>query len=122
MDAEFRDDTIGDKGGRLPMSPRVNGMLAVDYSFMLASYDAFLHSSYSYKDGHQSALDSPTLADAESYAKWDMRLGLDVDQWSFAFYGNNLTNEDAVVIGENPGFIGYRLSPRTLGLDLAYTF
>ena len=64
----------------------------------------------------------PTLADAESYGKWDFRLGVHLDQWSLALYGNNLTNEDDVTIGVTPGFIGYRLSPRTVGVDLAYNF
>lgn len=122
METEFLDDAIAQPGDRLPLSPRVNGVVGVDYSFELAGHDAFIRSDYSYISSFDSALSGNlSVVDAESYGKWNLRAGIEMEQWTLELYGNNLTNEDAITIGFNT-VSARRLTPRTLGFDIGYTF
>ncbi|MCT2533452.1 TonB-dependent receptor [SAR92 clade bacterium H231] len=121
METEFlTDDLGGNKGNRLPLAPRVNGSVGMQYNFDVSGYSAFLHTDYTYLGDFMS--DSAGWApDSESYGKWNMRVQMDVNQWSFGIYGNNLTNRDAITVGFLPT-TGRRLTPRMVGLDLSYSF
>ena len=122
METEFLDDEIGESGDRLPLSPQFNGVIGVNYDFILADLDAFIRSDYSYVGGFDSAVEGTLdIIDAESYGKLDMRAGIEVNQWSFEFYGKNITNEDAITSGFNTR-VGRRMTPRTIGIDVGYRF
>ena len=120
MDTKILTDTLGTKGDRLPLAPRLNGVFGLQYDFQLAEYNAFVRSDYSYIGSFKSD-GSFFLPEAESHGKLDMKVGLAVDQWSFEIYGRNLTNQDALVIGTN-ATEGRRTLPRMIGVEVNYTF
>ena len=124
-DTEFLDDGIAKKGERLPLAPRVNGVVGIDYNFDLAGYNAFIRSDLSYMGGIISAHTGSGLTiagdETESYSLWNMRAGIEVDQWLIEFFGDNLSDENSIAVGFNAE-IARRISPRTLGFEVGYTF
>jgi len=120
METEILTDGLGTRGDRLPLAPRFNGIVGMQYNFEWAEHSAFLRTDYSYI-GDFISDGSFTVPDAESYGKWNLRAGIEVNQWSFEIYGNNLTNEDALAIGQDVT-VGRRVAPRVIGFDVGYTF
>ena len=121
IDAEFLDDEIGQQGNRLPLSPEWNGTLGLEYQLDLQGYDAFIRSDYSYKGDHFVDVSGSETVDA--YGKWDMRAGVRFDQFSVELYGSNLANsKDVVSIRGFGSDLGFRMVPRTLGIDVSYKF
>lgn len=119
-DTEFLDDGIGEKGDRLPLSPRVNATVGFEYGFELSGYDSFVRADYAYVGGYHNdvAGNSPEMGD---YGKLNMRAGVEIDQFSIDIYGNNLTNEDDLAGGQGTT-IGWRVRPRVIGVEVGYQF
>lgn len=111
-------------GARLPGSPKVNANIAAEYSFDLAGYAAFVRADAIYIGKFYGDLqESPTL-EAGDYIKADARMGVEVKNLGVEVFVRNLTNEDALTwrgFGI-PTPTSYRLRPRTIGIQLQYTF
>jgi outer membrane receptor protein involved in Fe transport len=123
METQFKDDGIGRAGDRLPLTPRFIGSLGIQYDFDWLSHKAFLRSDYSYIGDSLTSV-NPAFPEAGDYGKWNLRAGIEISQFTFEVYGNNLTNEDALTTstwGTHPD-IGWRLPPRVIGIDIGYRF
>lgn len=114
------------EGARLPGSPKVNANLGLQYEFEIAGYDAFVRTDSIYVgDFYGDVLQTPNLK-AGDYVKVDASARLQLDNLDIDLFVKNLTNEDdftfrgvSASVGQ---FHGYRLRPRTIGLQLGYKF
>ncbi len=117
------------KGDRLPGSPKVSANLAAQYDFNVAAYKAFVRADSLYVGKfHGDVVETP-LTQAGGYVKVDARAGIDLGNLSVELFARNLTDNDAFtwrtarpsLVGVTP-FYGYRLRPRTVGIQLGYSF
>lgn len=113
------------EGARLPGSPKVNANLALTYDFALGEYDASIRSDAIYVGTlYGDLLSSPnTKAGGYVAANASMRLkirALDID----LFVRNVGDADDFSFRGALPRgpLFGFRLRPRTVGLQLKYQF
>ncbi len=118
------------KGDRLPASPKLNANLGAQYEFDLASHRTFVRADTTYVgDFYGDLLETPGLK-AGDYIQVDARAGVAIKKASVELFVHNLTNEDAYtwrgIGGSASGavkpFYGYRLQPRTVGIQLTYDF
>ncbi len=114
------------RGSRLPGAPRVNANLGLQYDFWIAGHGAFVRADSLYAgEFYGDLLQTPGLK-AGGYVKIDARAGIRLGQFSAELFARNLTNRNdftwrGTIGGTNP-FFGYRLRPRTVGIQLTYTF
>ena len=121
-DAELSEDApgLGLKGDRLPLNPRFNTNIGLDYTFDLGGHEGFIHANYAYVGGYHSDL-AESSTEAGDYSKLNLRVGVTIDHWRIEAFGTNMTNADELV-GLEGSFRGARLTPRQIGLDIGYTF
>jgi len=119
--------TFGQKGDRLPSSPRVSGVIDVEQQIKLPdNLMATMGSTTRYVGSRAGGFpDSAAIARQflPSYWQEDVHVGLQKSQWSGTFYVNNATNRRGVQIA---GFffaqdIAY-IAPRTIGFTLRRDF
>lgn len=120
VETKFLDDRINQKGERLPLSPRFNGNLGVEYNFEVAGYRAFVRSDLSYIGSFNTDL-AGVHREAGNYEKWNLRAGVEMNQFTLEAYANNILNEDAITNSATADLV-YRLQPRIIGLDIGYVF
>ena len=123
METEFLDDGIADKGSRLPLSPRFSTSLGLEYEFAILEHTAYVRSDFTYVGDSLTSVNagSPIAGD---YGKLNLKAGMVIGQVTLEIYGNNLTNEDALT-GIPFGFtphLGWRVPPRVIGINVAYSF
>ncbi len=117
---------LATKGARLPGAPRVSANLGAQYDFQIAAHKAFVRADSFYAgEFYGDLLETPGLKAGE-YIKVDARAGIAFGPLSAELFVMNLTNQDdftwrGISGGTNP-FFGYRLRPRTVGLQLSYDF
>ena len=114
----------GFAGDRLPGSPSTNANLGLQYSFNLGRYKAYVRSDSTYVGSFNSALLHSPQAKAGGYLQLDASARVEIDQLNLDLYVRNLSDVDAFVnrmagAGE---FAGYRMRPRTVGLQASYNF
>ncbi len=113
-------------GDRLPGSPEVNANLAAQYDFKVAGYDTFVRADTLYTGKFYGDLQESLATRAGDYVKIDARAGVAIKSLSLELFVRNLTNEDAFtwrsLSATRGDFYGYRLRPRTIGLQLGYSF
>jgi iron complex outermembrane receptor protein len=113
------------EGDRLPGSPKVSANLAAQYDFDVAGHKAFIRADSFYTGKfYGDLLETPALA-AGDYIKVDARAGVAISNLSVELFVRNLTNEDAFTwrgTSTFPSVLGYRLRPRTVGIQLGYSF
>ncbi len=113
-------------GSRLPGAPRVNANLGLQYDFKVAGRDAFVRADSVYAgEFYGDLLETPGLK-AGGYLKVDARTGIMLGRLSAELFVRNVTDRNDFTWrgpsgGANP-FFGYRLRPRTIGLQLGYVF
>jgi outer membrane receptor protein involved in Fe transport len=115
-----------EKGARLPGSPKVNANLAVQYDFLLAGHEAFVRADSLYTGDFYGDLQESAQTRAGDYIKLDARVGVRLKSLSVEAFVRNLTNEAASTwrsVSPQTGlFSDYRLRPRTVGIQLGYSF
>ena len=123
--------SFGAKGDNLPGSSDYNISIGAEYSFNLAGVDSFVRGDYSYVGEYFNSFDEDKLDPNEQasggYGQLNLKAGFNFDQLSVDIFVNNLTNANEYTWVES--FLGdfgfnraYRLRPRTIGLNLGYTF
>ena len=123
-------DLIGVSGDRLPEVSKQQATAALDYSLPIAgNRDFHARLDASYRSDFWTALPhSPTAADLPGFALVNARAGFGIaGSWRVDAFVNNLTNQEAATsVSTTPGpahdrayFVG---RPRTVGLDLNYSF
>ncbi|MBL8264951.1 TonB-dependent receptor, partial [Steroidobacter sp.] len=114
------------KGDRLPGSPRVNANLGVQYALSIAGYEGYVRADSIYVGSFYGDLLESAQTQAGDYIKVDASARLTIAQMDIDLYVRNLTNEDAFTWrGLRPlgfDYFGYRLQPRTIGMQLMYRF
>jgi len=126
IDAQFREgnEPLGlQSGTRLPQSAQWNGAIGAQYEFDLFSNEAFWRGDLSYISDYVSG-GPGNLDDAipvGDYVRLDMRAGIAIGQLDIEVFATNLTNEDAVTT-RFLGGRGWRLNPRTIGINTRYRF
>lgn len=113
-------------GDRLPGSPKVNANLGLQFDFELAGYNASLRADSIYVGSFfGDVLETPNLR-AGDYVKLDASARITIRSLDLDLFVRNLTNEDAFTfrgVSRFAGaFHGYRMQPRTVGLQLRYGF
>jgi iron complex outermembrane recepter protein len=113
-------------GARLPGSPKVNANLGLQYDFVIAGYSASLRADSTYVGAFYGDLRQTPNLKAGGYTKVDVSARVKVRNLNFDLFVRNLTDEDdftfrgtSASVGE---FHGYRLRPRTIGMQVGYTF
>jgi outer membrane receptor protein involved in Fe transport len=112
-------------GTRLPGSPKANANLGLQYEFSIAGHEAFVRADSIYVGPFYGDILSNPQTKAGDYVKVDASARVAINNLSVDFFVRNLTNRDdftfrgTVARGD---FFGYRLRPRTIGLQLAYSF
>jgi iron complex outermembrane recepter protein len=113
------------KGDRLPGSPKVSANLAAQYDFNIAGHKAFVRADSFYTGTFYGDLQQTPLLQGGGYTKLDARAGVTIKNLSVELFGRNLTNENAftwrTTAVQSP-FFGYRQRPRTIGVQLGYSF
>jgi outer membrane receptor protein involved in Fe transport len=115
----------GFDGDRLPGSPKVNGNLALQYEFNIGGHPAFVRADSTYVGTFFGNLQESVLTEAGGYVKLDASARVTVGNLDIDFFVRNLTNQDDFTfrgIRDGGQFFGYRLRPRTVGLQLGYSF
>ncbi len=113
-------------GDRLPGSPNVNGNLGVQYSFSLAGHAASVRTDAIYVGSFYGNILESLNTKTDAYVKLDASARMAFDNLSFDLYVRNLTNEDAFtyrsILTFTNDLFGYRLRPRTVGVQINYDF
>ncbi len=115
-------------GDRLPAAPKVNANLGLQQDFDLGGHPAFVRADAIYVGTFYGDVRGPRLApdiDAGGYVKLDASARVSIEHLNIDLFVRNLTNEDdftARRYGLSPVEFGYRLRPRTIGLQLSYSF
>lgn len=110
------------KGDRLPGAPQFNGNAAVQYDFTVAGRGAFVRADSFYTGKFFRDLgEGPPDTRAGDYIKVDARIGVNIDRLNVELFANNLTNRTDFT-WHGYGGAAYRLRPRTIGVQLGYTF
>lgn len=126
--AKFSEDvpTQGiQDGDRLPGSPRYNANLGLQYEFNLGGRDAFVRMDSIYVGKFTNTLVPDSRNLAGDYIKTNLSAQVSFENFAVRGFVDNLTNESKFVLRE-PSFSGtasgYRLRPRTFGVQLDVNF
>jgi iron complex outermembrane recepter protein len=113
-------------GARLPGSPRGNGNIGIEYDFTVSGHESEVRADSYYVGSFYG--DLPQSADLKSggYARTDASARMSFDKLRVELFVHNLANRDTFTWRGNannlgPDF-GYRLRPRTVGVQLNYKF
>ncbi|WP_411818657.1 TonB-dependent receptor [Hyphococcus sp. DH-69] len=119
VDAEFKNALVGQVGDRLPMSPDFNGYAGLQYDFDLYGKKSYFRADITYVGGFSTGNAIPTQSG--DYIRLDLNAGVEFDKFDIRVFADNLTNEEDVTVSF---FLdrGWRLRPRTVGLQLGYRF
>ena len=124
IDAEWKE-TLGagitNPGESLTFAPKTNANIGVQYDFELSAYPIFARADMSYVGEYHSAPEGFGWETSGDYVNINLRVGMNVDEWSLALYATNLTDE-ANAINTLATFWERRQNPRTLGLEASYKF
>ncbi len=116
---------LGVKGARLPGSPKMNANVAAQYDFNLRGHEAFVRADSFYTGEFYGNLPQSPLTRAGDYIKVDARAGLKIKDLSVELFVRNITNADSFTwrgLSNANSFAGFRLRPRTVGLQFGYRF
>lgn len=122
INAELSKDSasLGPKGTRMPGAPEWNASAGFQYEFVMGGRDAFWRTDYAYIGGYQDDI-AATFPEVGGYGTLSMRAGINFDQLNLELYGTNLTNVDDLMAVQFSKEV-FRLTPRTIGLELGYRF
>jgi outer membrane receptor protein involved in Fe transport len=114
-------ENLGQKGDRLPGSPKHNLNLGIEQNFQLGQRDAFLRADLvsvgEYYDNLQQFGEA-----SGGYTTISARVGVLLDDWRVELFVDNLTDEFAIVYIDWWDDSYFALRPRTIGVQAIYRF
>lgn len=121
--SELAIDTpnLGDKGDRLPGTPKFNARLGAQFETDFAEKPFFARADLSYVDEffYDLSQSTPTLGD---YFLLNVSVGMTFGQFLVKVFGTNLTNDNPIIwkdiLSQDPFAHGIR--PRTMGVSFEY--
>ncbi len=115
---------IGQKGADLPGSADYNMSAGLEYGFDLSDYPAFTRVDYSYVGSYDTFVAQPaSIPSSGGYHQVHVKAGVSIRNVDVDLFVNNLTNADDLTWTHHFTLArGYRLRPRTIGLNLSYQF
>lgn len=127
VDAELTKDApgVGNKGDRLPASPRYNVNAGIQYTFDAAGIPAFVRADVLKVGGFYNTL-AATGPEIGNYTTVNLRGGISIGNINIEAFANNATNADDLTwidsVFANADARASRLRPRTIGLNVGYHF
>jgi iron complex outermembrane recepter protein len=113
------------EGDRLPGSPEVNANLGLQYMLDIGGHKAYLRADSIYIGRFYGDLQGSAISASGDYLKIDASARVEFGNLNFDLYVRNLTDTDEFTFRDTaplvPAF-GYRMRPRTIGVQLGYTF
>ncbi len=112
-------------GDRLPGSPKVNANLSLQHDLQILGRAVSLRADAIYVGDYFEFVGERAFTESGDYVKVDAAARIAIDHLNVDVFVRNLTNEDAFT---SRGVFfpveqaGYRLRPRTVGLQLNYSF
>jgi iron complex outermembrane receptor protein len=115
----------GEKGDHIPSSADFNFSMGLEHRFTIAEYDSFVRADYLYVSEYFHVVDVPENEPASGgYSLIDLKLGVNFANIDLDLFVKNLTNADDLTWVETSWGAGraFRLRPRTVGFNVAYSF
>lgn len=114
---------LGSKGDDLPGSADFNLSLGLEYSFTLAGNDAFTRLDYAYGGDYFSTI-LAAGPEVGGFGQVHWKTGMTFGDLKVDLFVNNLTNVDDITSAElfSGGNRVYLVRPRTMGLNVGYSF
>jgi outer membrane receptor protein involved in Fe transport len=126
-------------GARLPWAPKWNTSLDAEYTFdNVGDVRPFIGGSWRYVGERKSdfggfvVAPTPNQFDVGSYNRFDARVGVEWDKWTFEVYGKNLNNSKGITGFAPSGTTAASgfpipgnaalITPRTIGVTVGTTF
>jgi len=113
------------KGNRLT-APEVNANVGLKFDFSIGRYEAFARADAVYVGSFYGDLAQSPSLETDDYTKLDTSAGMAIGNLNVDLFVRNLTNENAMTfrgtLSRAGQYFGYRLRPRTIGLQLSYNF
>lgn len=116
--------TTNTEGNQLAGAPKVNANLGLEYGFELGGHAAFVRADSVYVGKFFSGVTEAPNSAAGDYVKLDATARLQLTNIAIDLFVRNVLDEDAFSYRRNTAnpLYGTRLRPRTVGLQLSYTF
>jgi len=128
-DAELTEDVPSagfETGARLPGSPKYSANLGLQQELSLGNHRGFVRADAIYVGSiYSSVLTQNEGTRSGNYVKVDLTTRLTVRKFDIDLFVRNLLNEDAFTFRSNEDrteYYGFRLRPRTIGVQLGYSF
>jgi iron complex outermembrane receptor protein len=115
----------------LRRAPDVTYSLASDYGWTMGPGDANFRISYNWRSDYEGTLDNHSGTSIDSFGVLDASLTYQWNDWNFALFGTNLTDEDAyshtyAVVPNSLGGTLWKFAtprvPRNYGVQVTYEF
>ncbi len=129
LDTEITDVLIPTtdvlEGEELAYAPGFQGNLRVRYEWDVSdSLEAYIQPQVSYSASKTTDIIEINKIELDSYALFDLSVGVVADQWRFEIFGDNLTDERAEISGifgnDRERIITNR--PRTIGARVSFSY
>jgi outer membrane receptor protein involved in Fe transport len=116
----------GVPGDRLPLTSQFSGSLSADWEFPFRSGTGYVGAVGTYVGQRLGVfVGTPQRQDLPGYTRLDLHGGLRSDAWSVNVYANNITDTRGLLDGGTGYFYPparVYIVPRTVGINIAYTF
>jgi outer membrane receptor protein involved in Fe transport len=113
-------------GARLPGSPRENGNVGVQYEFTVGGHETQVRADSFYVGSFYGDLAQSSDLKSGGYARIDASTRMSFDKLRVELFAHNISNRDSYTWRGNANNLGsdfgYRLRPRTVGVQLNYAF
>jgi iron complex outermembrane receptor protein len=116
---------------KLRRAPKVSYSLSSNYEHDIGAGTASFRVGYNWRSDYEGTLNNQPGTGIDAFGILDASIGYEYNNWSFALFGSNLTDEDAyshtyAVVPNALGGTFWKFAtprqPRTYGLQLTYEF
>lgn len=110
-------------GTKLPGAPAVNGNLGVQYELQIGNLSPSIRADAIYVGHFRNFVDQAATPVVGGYTKVDLSARVSIGATKLDLFVRNATNQDEFTLGSlNSPLIGFRLRPRTIGVQISHDF